>query len=101
MNDYDTIEKQQKRREESDYDLCADVQMLMKTPQGRRMAWRILAHTGIWHSSFSTDNALMAFNEGKRDVGLFLMSLLLRFSADEYHTMNKEAKEWTKSKKRC
>lgn len=48
----------------------------MAHAQGRRIAWRLLEKAGIYRTSFNHSGSVMAFNEGKRDVGLFLLAEL-------------------------
>lgn len=51
----------------------ADIRTFLDLEAGRRFIWRLLEHCkvfqSIWHNS-----ALIHFNEGKRDVGLFILS---------------------------
>lgn len=51
-----------------------DLKWLMAHAQGRRIVWRLLDKTGIYRTSFNHSGSVMAFNEGKRDVGLFLLA---------------------------
>lgn len=48
---------------------------VMETPEGRRAMEVILDITGMNQPVFSTNALTMAFNEGKRNVGLTLLSL--------------------------
>ena len=50
-----------------------DLRHLISTEPGRRFAYQILEYCGVFRTSFST-SALIYFNEGKRDVGLWLMA---------------------------
>lgn len=52
----------------------ADLKWLMGNVQGRRITWRLLDRAGIYRSSFNHSGSLMAFAEGKRDMGLFLLA---------------------------
>jgi hypothetical protein len=45
------------------------LKVLMSTPEGRAWLWELLARCGVFRLSFSTDALIMAFNEGKRDIG--------------------------------
>lgn len=53
-----------------------DLRWLLAHPQGRRVVSRLLDRAGVYRSSFNTSGSVMAFNEGKRDAGLFLMAEL-------------------------
>lgn len=48
---------------------------VMATPEGRRAMEIILDITGLNQPSFSTNALTMGFNEGRRSVGLSLLSL--------------------------
>lgn len=52
----------------------ADLKWLAGNVQGRRIVWRLLDRAGIYRSSFNHSGSLMAFAEGKRDMGLFLLA---------------------------
>ena len=52
----------------------ADLKWLAGNVQGRRFIWRLLDRAGIYRSSFNHSGSLMAFSEGKRDMGLFLLA---------------------------
>ena len=52
----------------------ADLKWLAGNIQGRRIIWRLLDRAGIYRSSFNHSGSLMAFTEGKRDMGLFLLA---------------------------
>lgn len=60
----DHIER--RKRETKVYDL----RKVLETPEGRRVIWRVMELAGIFHGSFNQNALTMAFNEGKRDVGL-------------------------------
>lgn len=75
----------EKRRRELD-----DLKWLLAHPQGRRVTIRILAEAGIYRSSFNHSGSLMAFNEGKRQIGLWLQSELVDANPDGHLKMLKE-----------
>ncbi len=51
-----------------------DLKWLMANVQGRRIVWRLLDRAGIYRTSFNHSGSLMAFTEGKREMGLFLLA---------------------------
>lgn len=75
------------RQQEAD-----DLKWLMSTEQGRRVAGRVLAMTGIHQSSF-TGNSETFFKEGRRSVGLLLEAEITTHCFPEYLLMLKEHKE--------
>jgi hypothetical protein len=75
----------EKRRRELD-----DLRWLMAHPQGRRIVSRLLEETGVNRTSFNHSGSVMAFNEGRRQIGLFLTAEVLEASADGYMKLLKE-----------
>jgi hypothetical protein len=67
-----------------------DLRWLMGHAQGRRFATRVLEQTGVYRSTFNHSGSLMAFNEGRRDIGLWLTGELMEASSDGYIKMLKE-----------
>jgi len=62
-------EKRQRSKE------IADVDKLLNEDWGRRIVWRILETSGMRRSSFQQgSNSNTFFNEGMRNVGLWLLS---------------------------
>ena len=55
-----------------------DIKWLMAHPQGRRIVCRLLEEAGVNRTSFNHSGSLMAFNEGKRHLGLFLTAEVLQ-----------------------
>lgn len=68
-----------RRRKELD-----DLRWMLGHPQGRRIVSRILEEAGVFRSSFHNSGSVMAFNEGRRHLGLFLTAELLEASPDGY-----------------
>ena len=50
----------------------ADFRWLMNDPRGRRFIWQLIGHCNVFQPVFNTHGGIMNFNEGRRDVGLFL-----------------------------
>lgn len=69
-----TIKNLKKRN--SSVKLIAQYQELFKTDDGKVVLQDLLKETGVFHSSYSDEPYAMAFNEGKRSVGLRLMKVL-------------------------
>ncbi len=77
MSDLDLTEDAQKkisqiekRKRERD---TADLKKVLSDVEGRRVIWRILSEAGVFRGSFNQNALAMAFNEGKRDIGLLLI----------------------------
>lgn len=60
------------------------------TPEGRRTIWGLLTYCGVFQVSLGATPELTAFNEGKRSVGLRLLSDLTRIDPNYLTTMIKE-----------
>ena len=69
-----------------------DLLWLMSDKRGRRFVWRQLVRSGIYRTSFNTDPLAMAFAEGRRNEGLFLLDEINRHCADRVSEMQKEAR---------
>jgi hypothetical protein len=67
-----------------------DLRWLLGHPQGRRIAMRLLEEAGVYRSSFNHSGSVMAFNEGKRHIGLFLTAEFLEAAPDGFMKVLKE-----------
>lgn len=70
-----------------------DVHHVLSTREGRRFYWRYLCECRIFQSSFNNSGSVTYFNEGKRDVGLKLLSEMDEAAPESYLLMLKESKE--------
>lgn len=52
------------------------VAFLLSDRNGRKAVWDWLSHCGILGASFDRDPVRTAFNEGRRDVGLWMLAQL-------------------------
>nr|DAK96346.1 MAG TPA: hypothetical protein [Caudoviricetes sp.] len=52
----------------------ADFEWLMSEKRGRRIVRHLLEDAGIWRSTFHESQSISAFNEGRRNMGLKLLS---------------------------
>lgn len=78
------LEQQTSRQKEID-----DFKWLLAHKQGRRIAWRLLEHAGVYRQTF-TGNSESFFLEGKRSVGLFVLAEVMDASVDAFTLMTKE-----------
>lgn len=67
-----------------------DLRWLLGHAQGRRFAARVLEQAGVHRSSFNNSGSLMAFHEGRRDIGLWLIAELTEANADGYFKLLRE-----------
>ena len=85
-------EKLQDRKED-------DVRKVLKTPEGRRLLLEIITESGVVHASFSQNSMVTAFNEGKRDIGLFLLKKIDKVEPMAFSQMLREYFSESRSKK--
>lgn len=89
------IRKEQEKLRNREVD---DLQKVLKNPEGRRFVWRVLSEAGIFKASFSLNSMQTAFNEGKRDIGIWLMGDVDRAEPGAYAQMQREHYSELKSK---
>jgi hypothetical protein len=64
---------------------------LMGDARGRLLMWQRLADAGVFRSSMAASPELTAFKEGRRDIGLKDLALIMRLCPDHYTRMAAEA----------
>lgn len=84
-----TAEEERLAREKEQNDL----RWVMSNKQGRRFIYRLLSEAGVYRLSFNTNNAVMAFNEGGRNIGLNLLNNVMGSCPERYTEMLAEQKE--------
>ena len=84
----DEAQARDTRRKELD-----DLRWLLAHPQGRRIAGRILSDAGVFRSSFNHSGSVMAFNEGRRQTGLWLTAELLEAAPEGYFKVLKQGQQ--------
>lgn len=70
--------------------LKRDVQALMGTRSGRRLAWYLLAQYGVFQEGFSSNALELARTSGRRSAGLQLLELIDTFAPGQYAKMATE-----------
>lgn len=68
-----------------------DIRKVLSTPEGRRFVWRIMSTCGIFRSSM-TGTSQTFFNEGQREIGLFLLNETGLARPDAFVVMQADAK---------
>lgn len=101
MSDYDPTDlvgqknAQAKREEDASAEkknVSHDFKRLLGTDWGRRVVWKMLTDVGVFRTSFRLNNE-MAYLEGRRSVGLDLLSLANEVSPENYILMLEEARK--------
>lgn len=83
-------QRKQMQREELSQE-AVDLQTLMGEAWGRRIVYRMLDTAGVYTMSYvEGDPHHTSFNEGRRNMGNWLLSQLLALAPDEYGQMLKE-----------
>ena len=92
--EFDKKESKRKRDRE-----LSDIRKIVAMPEGRRFIWRVLTRAGIYTPSFAVEQSIMSFNEGKRNIGLFILEDLMRAKPEAFMQMSQENYSEIKSKK--
>jgi hypothetical protein len=72
----------------------ADLHWLLSSERGRKLMWRALEETGLFQSVFDENHPAMSFREGKRNLGLKLLSTINRANSDLFLSMLEENGEF-------
>ena len=67
-----------------------DLRAVISTPEGRRFVRRVLASCGMRESTFNTNALVMASNEGRRSVAVWLEGEVIDAGEDHYFRLLKE-----------
>lgn len=67
-----------------------DTRRVLATVEGRRFVWRILREAKILNSCFDLNALQMSFNEGKRDIGNFIVSDIEKATPESMEKMRME-----------
>lgn len=63
---------------------------LMSGPRGRRFVYRLLSEAKVMQSSFNPNAMHMAKQEGRKEIGYWLLALTQRLCPAGYQTMMQE-----------
>lgn len=87
--------EQAAKQKRSARDEIDELLWLMSDPRGRHFVWRLLQRFGIYQLSYvQGDPAHSAFNEGRRNEGLKLLSQIMENCPARFTEMQKEAKTY-------
>lgn len=84
-----TKTKEQRAQQKAERDL-ADIRFVAKSPEGRRLLWRIMADNGVFRSSVNSDSIMMGFAEGRRTAGLSILHDIFSAKASLFGQMQQE-----------
>nr|DAR66801.1 MAG TPA: hypothetical protein [Caudoviricetes sp.] len=74
--DFDELEAKKKNDELLLKQQSEDFEWLMSDKRGRRIVRNLLEDAGVWRSTFSETSTIAAFKEGRRNLGLRLLTLI-------------------------
>ena len=104
--DYGLIDKSEedvksKSQEMLDNRELSDIRFILKSCEGRRFLWKVMAAAGVFRTSFrggSSDQT--AFNEGKRSIGLDILNSLIEANPKSFTQMQEEYQSDLERRKR-
>jgi len=70
--------------------LADDFTGIMCTVSGRRFIWSLLVEFGAFKEQYSESHAMMAYKEGRRQIGLYLIHLINVTCPHQYQVMTTE-----------
>ncbi len=68
----------------------SDIEWMMSDVRGRRLMWHWLSTSYVFSTTYTGESMSGAFNEGRRAVGLQIMSDLMRYASEQYLVMQQE-----------
>lgn len=79
-------------KEQRDYEaqLADDFRGIMATTGGRRFVWSMLVEFGAFREMFDESHAVMAYKEGRRQIGLYLIHKINVDCPHQYQIMTNE-----------
>lgn len=77
------VAREKRRAKSRDQQLKTDIMDVLSTPAGRRVVWHILSHCEPMAINQRLDNSVWLL-EGRREVGLWLISELTRADSRAY-----------------
>lgn len=90
--DFDELEAKKKNDELLLRQQSEDFEWLMSDKRGRRIVRNLLEDAGVWRSTFSETPTIAAFKEGRRNLGLRLLTLIEQ--TQNFHLiLTKESKD--------
>jgi hypothetical protein len=69
-----------------------DIRTVLKTPEGRRWYWKLMAHAGAFRTPFAAQDNLTNKNCGRQEIGFFMLDELLEASPAMFVQMQRESK---------
>lgn len=70
-----------------------DLKFILSTEQGRRFIWDLLSRCGIFKESADASGSWTYYKEGRRSVGLSILTEVVEADPDSYLKMMKDSKK--------
>lgn len=64
-----------------------DLRAVLSTVEGQRLVWRLMGECGIHQDSFNSNALVMARNEGRRSIGIFIEMEVARECPEKFLEM--------------
>lgn len=84
-----TAELDRKRKIKREREM-GDLRSVLNTAEGRRVLWRILSQAQVFTASYTGDQDTF-FNEGKRNIGIWMLEELMQAKPEAFLQMQREA----------
>jgi hypothetical protein len=81
-SDPEQVKSRREKQKTRELQKKAALRRLISDPAGRMWIRDLMTRCGAYHSSFSTDPLVMAFNEGRRDIGNYVISEIDRIDPE-------------------
>lgn len=102
MNDIFSLEQSNKEINDEEKKLrlreMLDIKKILELPQGRRFIWSLLTKCHIFRSSFNYNTKQEDFDEGERNIGLFVLGKVNEANKEAFSQMQSEYVSEIKSK---
>lgn len=69
-----------------------DLKYILSTEQGKRFVWKLISRCGLFRTSF-TGSSQTFFLEGERNIGLYVLDLIMEADPEAYIKMYMQSKK--------
>lgn len=76
----------------------SDIRFVIKSPEGRRFFWRVMAEGGVFLDAFSSDTNSTYYNLGRQSISRRFINDLLEAKPEAYVQMQQERESEAKSR---
>ena len=88
--DVKQVSKKKSRRQAKRDQELDDLRNILDMSGGRNFIWRLLTECGVYRTSYTGEALETAYNEGKRQMGLWALEEIFSASPHTYALMQKE-----------